>query len=66
MTIKTKETFQVIDFGLLAIRETTQGIRKSLGRELIRNKKAEAVKRKTMRRLLDRKKKAEIEKRPNC
>jgi len=62
MTIKTKEAFQVIDFGLLAIRETTQGIRKSLGRELIRNKKAEAVKRKTMRRLLDRKKKAEIEK----
>lgn len=62
MTIKTKEAFQVIDFGLLAIRQTTQGIRKSLGKEFIRNKKAEAVKRKSMRRLLDRKKKDEIEK----
>ena len=44
MTIKTKEAFQVIDFGLLAIRETTQGIRKSLGRELIRNNERDKFK----------------------
>ena len=38
--IPTKEAFQVVDFGLSSIRQTTHGIRKALGKDIRRARKA--------------------------
>ena len=43
--IPTKEAFQVVDFGLSSIRQTTHGIRKALGKDIRRARKAKVDKR---------------------
>jgi len=58
----TKGDITEIGFGILAIRETTQGIRKALGKEIKRDKKATKKKEGFLRRLFTKKKKAESEK----
>jgi len=58
----TKGDITEIRFGILAIRETTQGIRKALGKEIKRDKKATKKKEGFLRRLFTKKKKAESEK----
>ena len=35
----SKDELKVVDFGLLAIRQTTQGIRKSLGTSIRKNER---------------------------
>ena len=58
----TKDQALEIGAGILAIRETTQGIRKSLGKEVKRDKAASKKKQGFLRRMFARKKKADAEK----
>ena len=58
----TKDQALEIGAGILAIRETTQGIRKSLGKEVKRDKAASEKKQGFLRRMFARKKKADAEK----
>lgn len=58
----TKDQVLEIGAGILAIRETTQGIRKSLGKEVKRDKAASKKKQGFLRRMFARKKKADAEK----
>ncbi len=58
----TKDQVLEIGAGILAIRETTQGIRKSLGKEVKRDKAASEKKQGFLRRMFARKKKADAEK----
>ena len=58
----TKDQVLEIGAGILAIRETTQGIRKSLGKEVKRDKAASKKKQGFLRRMFARKKKQDAEK----
>lgn len=58
----TKDQVLEIGAGILAIRETTQGIRKSLGKEVKRDKAASEKKQGFLRRMFARKKKQDAEK----
>ena len=58
----TKDQVLEIGAGILAIRETTQGIRKSLGKEVKRDKAASEKKQGVLRRMFARKKKQDAEK----
>ena len=58
----TKDQALEIGAGILAIRETTQGIRKSLGKEVKRDKAASEKKQGFLRRMFARKKKQDAEK----
>ena len=49
----TKDELKVVDFGLLAIRQTTQGIRKSLGTSIRKNEKRDDLKETLDRRRID-------------
>ncbi len=60
--VPTSETFKTIDFGLLAIRQTTQGLRKSLGRNLRADKQRDQQKAALDARIIDSKKKRDAEK----
>ena len=40
--VPTRNELQVIDFGLLSIRQTTQGIRKSLGKSIRADQKRDS------------------------
>ena len=51
--IPTKEAFQVVDFGLSSIRQTTHGIRKALGKDIRRARKAKVDKRNFFQRAWD-------------
>ena len=51
--IPAKEAFQVVDFGLVSIRQTAQGIRKSLGKDLRRARLAKVDKRNFFQRAWD-------------
>lgn len=42
--IPTNEALNIVDVGLLSIRQTTQGLRKSLGKEIRKDKQREATK----------------------
>ena len=59
--VPTRNELQVIDFGLLSIRQTTQGIRKSIGKSIRadRQRDAERLKVEKQRMDADKKKKAE-------
>ena len=58
----TKDQALEIGAGILAIRETTQGIRKSLGKEVKRDKAASKKKQGFLRKMFARKKKEDAEK----
>lgn len=58
----TKDDILEIGVGILAIRETTQGIRKALGKEVKRDKKATTKKQGFLRRMFAKKKKEDSEK----
>ena len=58
----TKDQVLEIGAGILAIRETTQGIRKSLGKEVKRDKAASEKKQGFLRRMFVRKKQQDAEK----
>ena len=58
----TKDDVLEVGVGILAIRETTQGIRKALGKEVKRDKKASKKKQGFLRRLFTKKKKEDAEK----
>ena len=60
--VDAKEALQVIDFGLLSIRQTTQGIRKALGKEVRRDQQATQKKQGFLRRLFDNARKKDAEK----
>ncbi len=60
--IDAKDALQTISFGLLSIRQTTQGIRKALGKEVRRDKKATQNKQGFLRRLFDNARKKDAEK----
>jgi septal ring factor EnvC (AmiA/AmiB activator) len=60
--VPTSETFKTIDFGLLAIRQTTQGLRKSLGKNLRADKQRDQQKAALDARIIDSKKKRDAEK----
>ena len=60
--IDAKDALQTISFGLLSIRQTTQGIRKALGKEVRRDKKATQKKQGFLRRLFDNARKKDAEK----
>ncbi len=42
--IPTNEALNIVDVGLLSIRQTTQGLRKSLGKEIRKDKQRETTK----------------------
>lgn len=58
----TKDELKVVDFGLLAIRQTTQGIRKSLGTSIRKNDKRDDLKETLDRRRIDAATKRDAEK----
>lgn len=58
----TKDDVLEVGVGILAIRETTQGIRKALGKEVKRDKKASKKKQGFLRTMFMRKKKEDAEK----
>ena len=58
----TKDELKVVDFGLLAIRQTTQGIRKSLGTSIRKNEKRDDLKESLDKRRIDAATKRDAEK----
>ena len=58
----SKDELKVVDFGLLAIRQTTQGIRKSLGTSIRKNEKRDDLKETLDRRRIDAATKRDAEK----
>ena len=58
----SKDELKVVDFGLLAIRQTTQGIRKSLGTSIRKNEKRDDLKENLDKRRIDAATKRDAEK----
>jgi murein DD-endopeptidase MepM/ murein hydrolase activator NlpD len=58
----SKDELKVVDFGLLAIRQTTQGIRKSLGTSIRKNEKRDDLKESLDKRRIDAATKRDAEK----